>query len=79
MSDPSDSLLSASPARFSALAKRAASSLEEATALLRGSAAARDLLGPEFVEHYARTREWEVRQWGRAVTSWELERYFEII
>jgi glutamine synthetase len=60
-------------------APRLPSSLEEATALLRGSAAARDLLGPEFVEHYARTREWEVRQWGRAVTSWELERYFEII
>jgi glutamine synthetase len=54
-------------------------SLAEATARLRASAAARELLGAEFVEHYARTREWEVRQWERAVTSWELERYFEII
>jgi glutamine synthetase len=54
-------------------------SLAEATARLRESAAAREILGPEFVEHYARTREWEVRQWERAVTTWELERYFEII
>jgi glutamine synthetase len=54
-------------------------SLGEAAARLRGSAAARELLGPEFVEHYARTREWEVRQFERAVTTWELERYFESI
>jgi glutamine synthetase len=53
--------------------------LKEATALLRASPEARDILGAEFVEHYARTREWEVRQWERAVTTWELERYFEII
>jgi glutamine synthetase len=55
------------------------SSLAEATALFRASQAARELLGAEFVDHFARTREWEVRQWDRAVTSWELERYFEII
>jgi glutamine synthetase len=60
-------------------APRLPRSLAEATARLRGSAAARELLGPEFVEHFARTREWEVRQWDRAVTTWELERYFEII
>ena len=54
-------------------------SLKEATALLRGSDAARRILGEEFVDHYARTREWEVRQFERAVTTWELERYFEII
>jgi glutamine synthetase len=60
-------------------AARLPATLKEATALLRASPEARDLLGPEFVEHYARTREWEVRQWERAVTSWELERYFEVI
>jgi len=60
-------------------APRLPRSLAEATAALRGSAAAREILGPEFVEHYARTREWEVRQFERAVTTWELERYFEII
>jgi glutamine synthetase len=54
-------------------------SLAEATAWLRRSEAAREILGAEFVEHYARTREWEVRQFDRAVTTWELERYFEII
>jgi glutamine synthetase len=60
-------------------AARLPKTLKEATALLRASREARELLGPEFVEHYARTREWEVRQWERAVTTWELERYFEII
>jgi glutamine synthetase len=54
-------------------------SLEEATTLLKGSAAARDWLGETFVDHYVRTREWEVRQFQRAVTDWELQRYFEII
>ncbi len=54
-------------------------SLEEATVLLNESAVARDLLGEEFVDHYVRTREWEVRQYQRAVTDWELARYFEII
>jgi len=53
--------------------------LAEATARLRESAAAREILGAEFVEHYARTREWEVRQFERAVTTWELERYLEVI
>ena len=54
-------------------------SLADATALLKASPIARDLLGEEFVDHYVRTREWEVRQYERAVTDWELERYFEII
>jgi glutamine synthetase len=31
------------------------------------------------VEHYVRTREWEVRQYEKAVTDWELKRYFESI
>jgi glutamine synthetase len=54
-------------------------SLADATRRLRESAAARELLGAEFVDHYARTREWEVRQFERAVTTWELERYFEAV
>ena len=33
----------------------------------------------EFVEHYAASREWEDREFRRAVTDWELARYFEII
>lgn len=54
-------------------------SLEEATALLKQSQAAKELLDAEFVDHFVRTREWEVRQYQRAVTDWELQRYFEII
>ncbi len=54
-------------------------SLAEATALLAQSKAARAILGPEFVDHYVRTRDWEVRCYEKAVTNWELERYFEVI
>jgi glutamine synthetase len=53
--------------------------LAEATSRFRDSALARDWFGDEFVEHYARTREWEVRQYRRAVTDWELARYFESV
>jgi glutamine synthetase len=53
--------------------------LEQAVQLFRGSALARDWFGDEFVEHYAATREWEVRQYNKAVTDWELARYFESI
>ena len=54
-------------------------SLEEAAALFRSSEAAREFFGADFVDHYAATREWEVREFRRAVTDWELARYFEII
>jgi len=53
--------------------------LKEATARLRESAGAREILGDAFVEHYVITREWEVRQFERVVTEWELKRYFESI
>ncbi|MCC6715366.1 MAG: glutamine synthetase [Gammaproteobacteria bacterium] len=46
---------------------------------LKGSAAARAWLGDAFVEHFAASREWEERQFRKAITDWELERYFEII
>ena len=52
--------------------------LRDAIALLDRSAVAREILGEEFVDHYLRTRTWEVRQYERAVTTWELERYFEL-
>lgn len=52
-------------------------SLRDATARLEASNTARALLGETFVDHYVRTREWEIRQYERAVTDWELERYFE--
>jgi glutamine synthetase len=53
--------------------------LAEATQMLAGSKAAREILGEAFVDHYVRTRDWEVRQYDRAVTDWELKRYFEAI
>jgi glutamine synthetase len=54
-------------------------SLEESTELFRSSSIARQILSDEFVDHYSATRDWETRQFRRAVTDWELERYFEII
>src|SRR5579871_529923 len=53
--------------------------LTEAAGRLRASVAAEQLFGRAFVDHYAATREWEERQFRRAVTNWELDRYFEII
>lgn len=53
--------------------------LAEATELLHASQHARVILGDAFVDHYVRTRRWEVARYERAVTDWELERYFEAI
>jgi glutamine synthetase len=54
-------------------------SLKDAVWLLKESKRARAILGDGFVDHFVRTREWEVRQYERAVTNWELERYLELI
>ena len=43
------------------------------------SAVAREWLGGEFVDHYAASRDWEVREYERSVNDWQLQRYFEII
>lgn len=53
--------------------------LRDASALLERSAHARGLLGEGFVNHYLLTRDWECRQYERAVTDWELARYFETV
>ncbi len=53
--------------------------LWEAAQRLKASTTARTLFGDGFVDHYAATREWEERQYRRAITDWELSRYFEII
>jgi glutamine synthetase len=53
--------------------------LNEAAERLARSKPAQELFGAPFVEHYAATREWEEREFRRAVTDWELARYFEII
>lgn len=53
--------------------------LWEATQAMKNSVLAKELLGEKFVEHFTQTREWEWRQFSKAVTDWELKRYFEII
>jgi len=53
--------------------------LSEAAEWLRKSKAAHALFGKDFVEHYAASRDWEEREFRRAITDWELARYFEII
>ncbi|WP_028671035.1 glutamine synthetase family protein [Saccharospirillum impatiens] len=53
--------------------------LMDAAGRLRASKAARELFGDAFVDHYAATREWEEREFRKAITDWELQRYFEII
>jgi glutamine synthetase len=53
--------------------------LSEAADRLAHSKAAQELFGAPFVAHFAASREWEERQFRRAVTDWELARYFEII
>jgi glutamine synthetase len=53
--------------------------LLEATAKMRASGEAREMLGDKFVDHFAATREWEWREHLKAVTDWELKRYLEII
>ena len=55
------------------------SSLWDAAQALKGSTAARTLFGDAFVDHFAASREWEEREFRKAITDWELKRYFEII
>lgn len=40
---------------------------------------ARTLFGSEFVDHFVSTRIWEVEQYEKSITDWQLERYFELI
>lgn len=53
--------------------------LEEATAKMKASSIANEILGEGFVTHFVATREWEWKQHLKAVTDWEYKRYFEII
>ncbi len=53
--------------------------LSEATAQMKNSDIANELFGEGFVGHFVETREWEWREHAKAVTDWEMKRYFEII
>jgi glutamine synthetase len=60
-------------------ARAFSSSLAEATEVLAQSVVANEVLGEKFVQHFCQTRRWEHQQWRKAVSDWELKRYFEII
>jgi glutamine synthetase len=53
--------------------------LWDAAQRLKQSQMARNWFGDAFVDHFAATREWEEREFRKAITDWELARYFEII
>jgi len=56
-----------------------ANTLGQATHNLKHSSMAKSWFGEAFVNHYVASREWEVREFNKHVSQWELERYFEII
>jgi glutamine synthetase len=53
--------------------------LAEATQAMKTSELPAELFGEAFCDHFVRTREWECKQYNKAVTDWEMKRYFEII
>ncbi|MCW0483996.1 glutamine synthetase family protein [Gaoshiqia sediminis] len=53
--------------------------LLDATRVMANSEIANELFGEAFTRHFTQTREWEWREFARAVTDWETKRYFEII
>ena len=53
--------------------------LRDAANRMARSAAARELFGDAFVEHFVASRLWESREHERSVDDWQLARYFEII
>jgi glutamine synthetase len=55
------------------------STLSAAAEKLARSELASQVLPEAFIQHYVRTRDWEVRQHEKSVSEWELERYFEAI
>jgi glutamine synthetase len=56
-----------------------ASNLRDAVADFQSCPQVVQMFGAPFTEHYAATRLWEVREYERQVTGWQLERYFELI
>ncbi|WWD20609.1 hypothetical protein CI109_105085 [Kwoniella shandongensis] len=60
--------------------KHLPTSLEAATAAFKAKdSIAREVLGDYFVDHYAGTREHELEVHRKAVTDWEVARYFELV
>lgn len=55
------------------------SNLRDSVKNLEASKEAKELFGKDFIEHFTSTRMWEVMHYEKAVTDWQLERYFELI
>ena len=51
--------------------------LHDATESLRGSAMLRAAFGDDVIDHYVRAAEWEIEEFERAVTDYEIARGFE--
>ncbi len=77
--EPSDAITGNAYDRNLPTRLRFPATLYEAAGRLRKSKAASELFGDGFVQHYAQSREWEEREFRKAITDWEMERYFEII
>ncbi|GJJ72014.1 glutamine synthetase [Entomortierella parvispora] len=61
-------------------AERLPKSLKDsANAMLAKGSMAREVFGDDFVDHYGATRLNEYRIWETAVTTWETQRYFELV
>lgn len=59
--------------------RRLPTTLTQAAERLLACKPAREIFGDDFVDHYAQTRIWEDREARKAITDWQLARYFEII
>ena len=55
------------------------STLWDSAQRLKASKPASKIFGEKFIDHFVASREWEVREFQKHITDWEMERYFEII
>lgn len=53
--------------------------LKDSVSNLENCKQAYSSLGEDFVDHFVKTRHWEVSEYEKAITDWQLKRYFEII
>jgi glutamine synthetase len=51
--------------------------LRDAREALLGSVMLREAMGDDVIDHYSRTAEWELEEFERVVTDWEIARGFE--
>ena len=51
--------------------------LRDAKSALHGSAMLRSAMGDDVIDHYTRAAEWEIEEFDRIVTDWEIARGFE--